>query len=73
MGLAATALLVILLLAAVSVSNLVRVVDGDGEDGEEGRCSRCYAFAVKAFPLTTVKIIVVVWQIITQVCMLLSV
>ncbi|CAM9146371.1 unnamed protein product [Hapterophycus canaliculatus] len=75
-GVAATALLVVLLVAAVVVSDLVRVMDDSGNNkrSEEGGArgvlnrgfGRCYAFSARAFPLTTVKIIVVVWQIITQ-------
>ncbi|CAM9428829.1 unnamed protein product [Scytosiphon promiscuus] len=75
-GVAATALAVILLVVAIVVSDLVQIVDGNGnnQQSEEGGArgaltrgfARCYAFSARAFPLTSVKIIVVVWQIITQ-------
>lgn len=83
MGVAAAALAVTLLVVAVVASDLVRVVDGNGENSrneERGAraalsrgFARCYTFSARAFPLTTVKIIVVVWQIITQVSAVLNV
>lgn len=70
-GLAAAVLVVVLLVVAVVATDLVRVVDGDGSNNDartlKGRLSRFHAFIVNAFPLTTVKIVVVAWQIITQV------
>ncbi|CAM9483258.1 unnamed protein product, partial [Ectocarpus fasciculatus] len=69
-GLAAAVLVVVLLVVAVVATDLVRVVDGDGSNNDartlKGRLSRFHAFVVNAFPLTTVKIVVVAWQIITQ-------
>ncbi|CAM9571646.1 unnamed protein product [Ectocarpus sp. 12 AP-2014] len=69
-GLAAAVVAVVLLVVAVVATDLVRVVDGDGSTKDartlKGRLSRVHAFVVNAFPLTTVKIVVVAWQIITQ-------
>lgn len=58
--------------------SLVRVED-DGVDATvkgraartvwESRISRCRRFSEKAIPLTAIKIVMVVWQIITQVSM----
>lgn len=76
-GVTAAALSAALLVVAVVVSDLIRIVDGNGdnkqseEEGARGALSRgfarCHACTVRTFPLTTVKIVVVVWQIITQV------
>lgn len=70
-------LLVILLMVAVTLSDLVQVMGDDEEMGtnEEARAGgsgkhvlvSCQAFVVKVFPVAAVKIVVVVWQIMTQV------
>ncbi|CAB1102169.1 unnamed protein product [Ectocarpus sp. CCAP 1310/34] len=69
-GVAAAVVAVVLLMVAVVAADLVRVVDGDDSIKDartlKGRLSRFHAFVVTAFPLTTVKIVVVAWQIITQ-------
>ena len=76
MGLGVAVTAVASLVVAVIVSDLVRVVgdEASGEDSER-RTRRswgsvlkyCHTAIVKAFPLTTVKSVVVVWQITTQV------
>lgn len=73
MGLTVAAILVVLFVVTILVVNLVRVVDAgaENEEGEKGfwkrKYSTCSNFLMKAFPLTAIKIVVVVWQIVTQV------
>lgn len=44
---------------------------GDAEEGESRTCKRgvsyVYSLAIKSFPLTAFKTVIVVWQIVTQV------
>lgn len=50
------------------VSDLVRVVDDNAPRTDWGRRRMdCHRFVKKAFPLTAIKTVVVVWQIVTQV------
>lgn len=64
---------------AVVLSDLVGVVDANGsaQEGEQGprgfwrwRLSSGYTFLTKIFSITSIKIVVVVWQIISQVIIL---
>lgn len=73
-GLAVAVSIFTLVLATATVAHLVRVVeirtdeDTEGAQGVIGRTLDCLrAFSARAFPLTAVKIVVVVWQIISQV------
>ncbi|CAM9198733.1 unnamed protein product [Ectocarpus sp. 8 AP-2014] len=75
LGFGVAVLVVVMLVVAVIVSDLVRVVGDEAreEDGDrrKRRCLEavfvsCHTAIVKAFPLTAVKTVVVVWQITTQ-------
>lgn len=74
--LAAVILVVAVLIAIAAVAYLVGMVGegGDGDRDEGGarlslarKWSSCRAVIVKALPLTGIKTVVVVWQIVTQV------
>lgn len=66
--LAALALVVAVVVLVGLVSDLVRVVDDNATRTVWGRRrSDCRRFVKKAFPLTAIKTVVVVWQIVTQV------
>ena len=41
---------------------------GVQDDVAEPKCAACQDFVVKVIPLSTIKIVVVVWQIVYQVC-----
>ena len=65
----------VLLFGALLASHLGSVVqDGTGEGMDmtqilwKQKCGSCGASAVKMLPLTAIKIVVTVWQIIAQVC-----
>lgn len=72
-------LLAIMLVVGVIVADLLRVVEEHEmvEDEEEGvralsskrGLASCHAFVMRVFPVAAFKIVVVVWQIITQVCL----
>lgn len=73
-SLAVVILVVAVLVAVVVIADLMRVVDERsdvGEDGAQGvwehRRSSCHRVLVRAFPITAIKTVVVVWQIVTQV------
>lgn len=75
-GFGVAVLVAVLLVVAVFVSDLVRVVGDEAREEDDGRGTRrcwesmfvsCHTVIVKAFPLTAVKTVVVVWQITTQV------
>ena len=75
-GLVLATLLVLFGVLIVALSYLVAVVKADGhaEDNlDEARGSRKCTFSstkkslLEMFPLTSIKIVVVVWQILTQV------
>ena len=75
LGLSITAALVGLLLAVLLLRRLGTVVDhgpegdtGVQDDVAEPKCAACQDFVVKVIPLSTIKIVVVVWQIVYQVC-----
>lgn len=71
---------VMLFVVLIFVSDLVRTVDGEIPGAVvaveatrwdtlwAGVFSSCHNIISKAIPLTAVKIVVVVWQIVTQVC-----
>lgn len=66
--LAVLALIVAIVVVFVTVSDLVRVVGDDGSGTAWGRRRLAgRRFISKAFPLTAIKTVVVVWQIVTQV------
>lgn len=74
MGRAIAAGFAVLLVAALLFAYLGRVVrDGDGEDTAAARrswrqkCCSCQSCLVKVLPLRAIKIVVIVWQIISQV------
>lgn len=82
MGLVLTTVIVVLALVVIVLSDLVAVrkMDDDAEEKLEGprdfwtcRLSSFHAFLVKMLPLTSIKIVVVVWQILTQVNVVLKV
>ena len=64
------------LLLAVLVWRRLGTVLDDGMEGGTGvqddvakpKCAACQDFVVKVIPLSTIKIVVVVWQIVYQVC-----
>lgn len=71
-------LLVVLLAVVFIVVDLVRVV-GQGSGGRqetrmlgswERKFQNARALVARVIPLTAVKMVVVVWQIVTQVCKL---
>lgn len=69
MGLA-TGVLVLVILGAVWLApRLVRQADGDHQNRCWDTVSSSYKFATKALPLSAIKIVVVVLQITTQVCL----
>ena len=75
MGLTGAFGLVVILLAALVLYRLGIVVrDGAGEDVERDerswkrRCWSCRVSWATVLPLTAIKIVVTVWQIISQVC-----
>ena len=41
---------------------------GVQDDVAKPKCAACQDFVVKVIPLSTIKIVVVVWQIVYQVC-----
>ena len=66
-----------LLMAALLFHQLGRAVSDAPEQGTEEvarsrvwelKCSSCSAFLVNMLPLTAIKIVVTVWQMISQVC-----
>lgn len=69
-------LVVVLLAVVLIVVDLVRVVDqghGGGQGGGvlgnwERKFQNARALVAKIIPLTALKMVVVVWQIVTQVC-----
>lgn len=70
-------LTVAVLVAVLVIAELVAVVDEDGAGEEDGArsawwhsWSSCRNLIVKALPLTAIKTVVVVWQIVTQVLLL---
>ena len=76
MGLAIAMLLAFVIVVAAVSANLMRLIDSENENDTEiarssleNRCIRLENIVVKIFPLTAVKIVVVVWQIISQVNM----
>ena len=75
MGLTGAFGLVLILLAALVIYSLGNVVrDGAGEDAERDerwwkqRCWYCRVSLATMLPFTAIKIVVTVWQIISQVC-----
>ena len=70
MGGAVTVLVIIMFVAALFVAYLVGVVDRPSSD-RNGRWERLFLNfrdgLVRAIPLTAIKIVLVSWQIITQV------
>lgn len=70
-------LVVVLLAVVLIVVDLVRVVDEGNDGGHEGgvlgvwerKFQDARALLATVIPLTAFKMIVVVWQIVTQVCM----
>ena len=68
MGLAAGFLVLAIVVAVWLVPRLLRKSEGE----EQLRCwdtvSSSYTFATKALPLSAIKIVVVVLQIVVQVC-----
>lgn len=70
---AATAVIVLALcILGLVVVDLVRVVDKDGDATSSygkwvGRISSCRDRVAKVVPLTSIKIVLVAWQIVTQV------
>lgn len=78
-GIAVAGTVIILLIVFFIVSDLMQAVGGEGADalssGGAGRFDTpwkgvlfsCRNYIVNAVPLTAVKIVVVVWQIVTQV------
>lgn len=59
-----------LVVIAFVVSDLIRVVDvgtNGATSGWERRLTSCRGRTAIAFPLTSIKIVVVAWQIVTQV------
>lgn len=76
MGLVLATVVVFLGVVVVVVSDLVAVVKVEGSANQKQeaargfwkwRLSSCHSFLAKIFPLTSIKIVVVVWQILTQV------
>ena len=73
-GLAVAMVVILVSVAAVLSAHLMRTIDS-GDDVENGvangsleqRCVHVENIVVKVFPLMAVKIVVVVWQIISQV------
>lgn len=80
-GLGLVVIVLLVLMGGSFMRGLVEVVEVDGidvkhETGETERArlpwkhrrARCQAILAQVFPLATIKIVVVVWQIISQVC-----
>lgn len=84
MAIAGVGFIIMVLVVCFVVSDLMRAVDGEGPNvlasvgagrlnGEwKDVFSSCRNFIVNAIPLTAVKIVVVVWQIVTQVYSIFS-
>lgn len=81
MALLLATLIVLLAVVVIVLSDLVAVrhMGGDAEENLRGprrfwvcRLSFFHAFLVKVLPLTSIKTVVVVWQILTQVNVLLE-
>lgn len=80
-GVAAVISFLLILIVSVMISDLARAGD-DSIDGQaRGSCTRsswtrrvrsCRDNFVEAVPLPAIKIVVVVWQIVTQVCVVIS-
>lgn len=62
-------IIIILDLVGVEGAGTMDVENSHGtQEMKRRRFSSCRHIAMKAIPLTAIKIVVVVWQIITQVC-----
>lgn len=77
----AVAVLALTLGLVIELWDLVAVVDGNGsveakQEGEKGfrkwKLSSCRSCLKTMFPVTSIKIVVVVWQILTQVSVVLD-
>ncbi|CAM9411640.1 unnamed protein product [Sphacelaria rigidula] len=64
------AVISLLILLALLVKDLTKVVDCDGSDGRRWRCQRILSKISdeisSSLPVTAIKIVLVVWQILTQ-------
>ena len=74
MGLAITAGVATVLVVVILLKHLSKVVDsetGEGADGRQGlvgrKCALFQDVLMKVLPLSAIKIVVVVWQIVSQV------
>lgn len=70
MGLATGVLVLAILMAVLLVPRLLRKSNGEGQVRCWDTISSSYTFALKALPLSAIKIVVVVLQITTQVCVI---
>lgn len=63
-------LLVALVIVALVIVDLIQVVDDNNAGAAskwEKKCTSCRDRIVNVVPLTSIKIVVVAWQIVTQV------